>query len=81
LNAESAALVDAGKSKFPLAPADGPCRVFNPAVPEACVALDEAWFLATAGRVGLKADPVRYGEWAGRPAWFDFQDVVVLRKP
>ena len=82
LTEESSRLVDAGRGKFTLEPADGPCRVHSRAVPETCVALDEAWFEASANAADLRLDrPVRYGLWCGRDAWVDFQDIAILRKP
>lgn len=81
LDAESSQLVDAGRSKFTLLPATGVYRVWNEAVPEACIALDEAWFTDAAGRAGLRVERVHRGEWCGRETWVDYQDMAILRKP
>lgn len=82
LNPESNALVDAGKSLFPLHLQEGWCRVQNREVPEMCLALDESFVENAVRDAGLAMDrPIRYGSWCGRSPFFDFQDIVILRKP
>jgi len=80
LNAESNALVDAGKGLFALHPREGVYRVNSREVPEACIALDEPFVAEAARAAGLTADRPHYGAWCGREPGFDFQDIVVLRK-
>ncbi len=81
LNGEASQLVDAGRGEFTLHPATGVYRVWNPEVPEACIALDETWFADAAGRAGLRVEVVHRGEWCGRAGWVDYQDMAILRKP
>lgn len=81
LNDESNRLVDAGHGAFTLEPADGACRVHSRQVPETCVAVDERFIERAVRDAGLAMDRPRYGKWCGREAWFDFQDVTILRKP
>ena len=82
LNDESNALVDAGRGRFNLELAQGVYRVGNPAIPEECIALDERFVEAAVRDAGLTlATPVRYGSWCGRERSFDYQDIVILRKP
>ena len=82
LDAESNALVDGGRGRFTLLPADGACRVHSREVPEACIALDESFIDESARKAGLTVDrPVHYGSWCGRDPVFEFQDVVIFRKP
>lgn len=81
LNPEADGLIDAGKSRHVMQPRDGLIRVHSREVPEACIALDEGFVMNAARKAGLTADPVRYGSWCGRDDGFEFQDVVILRKP
>ncbi len=81
LNDESTALVAAGTSKFTLEPLDSVHRIYSPAVPETAVAFLESFVEASAQQAGLALErPIRYGLWSGRETWFDYQDVVILRK-
>jgi SAM-dependent methyltransferase len=81
LNGESNGLVDGGKGIIRLLPAGGGCRVARADVPEECVALDEGLVRNAVRAAGLSVESVRYGTWCGREPGFEFQDVVVLRKP
>lgn len=82
LNEESNTLVDAGKGRFQLQPAEGVYRVHRKDIPEACLALDERFVEGAVRAAGLAIErPVRYGSWCGRESGFEFQDVVILRKP
>lgn len=82
LNAESNALVDGGRGRFTLWPTEGVYRVCSREVPEACIALDEAFVEEAARKAGLVMDrPPHYGCWCGRDPIFEFQDVVIFRKP
>jgi SAM-dependent methyltransferase len=82
LNAESSAMVDAGRGHFRLWPAEGVYRVYSREVPEACIALDEAFVEESARKAGLAMDrPVRGGWWCGRDPVSEFQDVVIFRQP
>lgn len=81
LNADSDALIDAGKCKHTMQPRDGIIRVHCREVPEACIALDEAFVRASAAKAALTVDAVRYGTWCGRDPGFEFQDLLILRKP
>jgi SAM-dependent methyltransferase len=81
LNAESTALVDAGKSHFTLVERAEHCRYHSREVPEACIALDEDYILNAVKSAGLEVGPpVRYGWWCGRQPAFDFQDIVLVRR-
>lgn len=82
LNAESNRLVDAGGGPFRLHPAEGVCRVQSKEVPEACIALDEDFVEVAIRAAGLTLDrPVTYGTWCDRETGYDFQDILILRKP
>jgi SAM-dependent methyltransferase len=82
LNAESNALVDAERGRFTLESREGVYRVHKRAVPETCIALDELFVEEAVGGAGLTLQrPVRYGSWCGRNPGFEFQDVVIVRKP
>ncbi|MBX9582873.1 MAG: class I SAM-dependent methyltransferase [Gemmataceae bacterium] len=81
LNGESNRLVDAGRGRFTLFPAEGVYRVHRRDIPEACIALDEGFVEGAIRAAGLTLDrPVRYGDWCGRPDGYDFQDILILRK-
>ncbi|MDB5314037.1 MAG: Methyltransferase [Gemmataceae bacterium] len=82
LTDESDALIEAGKCKHVMQPRDGVIRVHSREVPEACVAIDEGFVAEAAEKAGLTIDrPIRYGSWCGREPAFEFQDVVIFRKP
>lgn len=81
LNEESNRLTDTGRGRFTLLPAEGVYRVHRADVPEACIALDEAFVAGAVRAAGLTLDPVRYGFWCGRDPGYDFQDILILRKP
>jgi len=82
LNDESTAFVAEGKSKFTLEPLEGVHRIFSRTVPETAVAFLESFVEKCATEAGLTLErPIRYGLWSGRETWFDYQDVVILRKP
>jgi len=54
----------------------------DPVTPERAIAYDETWLRAQAQAAGLAVDePVRYGAWSGRADPFDYQDIVMLRRP
>lgn len=81
LNPESTGLVDAGHGHVRLHPADGPARVADRTIPEACIALDQEFVFAAGAAAGLAiVGRPYYGSWCGRPDGKDFQDIVVLRK-
>ena len=81
LNPESERLVDAGCGTFPLHPGVGPCRAMNPAVPEACLALDEQFVRTAAETAGLRwPSREQYGNWCGRADGYDYQDIVVFER-
>lgn len=82
LTDESNRLVDAGRSRFTLHPAEGVYRVHSREVPETCIALDERFVEDAVRAVGMTLQrPVHYGVWCGREAGLDFQDLAILRKP
>jgi SAM-dependent methyltransferase len=74
-------LIEAGRARHTFHPRDGLIRVHSREVPEACVALDEGFVMGAVEAAGLVADPPRYGSWSGRDDGFEFQDVLILRKP
>ncbi len=81
LNPESTELVDADRGHVRLHSSDGPARVTDPHMPEACVALDQAFVFTAGAAAGLAAvEQPYYGSWCGRPDGKDFQDIVVPRK-
>ena len=81
LNPESEGYLAASCGRFELLPRGGNhYRTSNAATPEACLALDEPFARAASAAAGLAWDAPRYGHWCGRPEWFDFQDIVVMRR-
>ena len=81
LNPESERHADTPAARFALLPRGaGDYRTTDAQTPEACVALDERQMRAASASAGLTWDTPRWGHWCGRPAWFDFQDIVVMRK-
>jgi SAM-dependent methyltransferase len=79
---ESVGLTESGRGTVGLRRFAGPAWVSDPAVPEACLALDEDFVLASAAAAGLTLHGrPAYGSWCGRPAFTDYQDIVVFSKP
>lgn len=79
LNGDTRAGVDAGHSfmSFGVAHASGACRLHDAAVPEAAVALDEAFVRRIHEEAGLRIRDVRRGGWArGEPHHQDVLTVV-----
>ncbi len=59
----------------------GDCRVVDPKVPESAVAYREADVRARYARAGLEiVEPIRFGQWSGRPGGASSQDIVVAVK-
>lgn len=81
LNAESLALLEAGKSSLSVKYEAGPYRVVDLALPEAAVAYPEEFVRDLYAWHGLEIrPPVRYGQWCGRAAFLHYQDIVVAVK-
>ncbi len=57
------------------------CRIQDPAIPEAVVAFEETNLRALFIKHSLQVDSIHYGSWSGRSDYFDFQDIIVLKKP
>lgn len=76
LNGQSRSGVDRHESfmGFEHAADGGRSRVHNPHMPEAAVALDEAWVMGQLGEVGLRVVDVRRGRWWCGAS--DDQDVI-----
>ncbi len=81
MTAESEALGAAGRGSVHFRPFDGPAWVTNPAIPEACLALDESFVRRAAADAGLSVAATRPGSWCGREQSTDFQDIVIFAKP
>jgi SAM-dependent methyltransferase len=80
LNQDSRAGIDAGRSfmSFPVEPSSRPCRLHDAAVPEAAVALDEAFVRQIHAEAGLQIRDIRRGGWWSGLA--DDQDVLTVAK-
>jgi SAM-dependent methyltransferase len=81
LNAESRALLQAGKSGVPFEHSLPGCLVSQKNTPEAAVAFEEDQIRAVFARAGL--DILRspfFGSWPGREQYFSFQDMVLAIK-
>jgi SAM-dependent methyltransferase len=82
LNDESRRLVDEDRAsmRFPFE-RDEVHRVNVQESPEAAVAYDERFVVASFQRNGLKPQvPIDYGTWSGRTDGSDYQDVVLATK-
>jgi SAM-dependent methyltransferase len=83
LNRESDNLLGQGLGTFKFQPrTNAPCRIVNPDVPDAAVAIDEDWLRLLCNEAGLVVvDPIHYGFWVGRVPDIDsHQDIVVTRR-
>jgi SAM-dependent methyltransferase len=81
LNEESLALIQGGRARlsFPFKMED--CFVQEEAIPDAAVGYEEPFVLRMYERFGLQLEgPIRYGEWSGREAFVDAQDIIVAKK-
>lgn len=80
LNRDSRAGIDAGQSfmSFSVELPSGPCRLHDVAIPEAAVALDEAFVLRIHADAGLRIRDIRRGGWWRGLA--DDQDVLTVEK-
>jgi SAM-dependent methyltransferase len=81
LNAESLALMEAGKSTLDLKFVRDRHRLLSEEIPEAAVAIDEALVESCIERAGLEITrPHRYGSWCGRTSTAGYQDAIVATK-
>jgi SAM-dependent methyltransferase len=60
-------------------------RTTNPNIPEDALAVNDQWLLDVQTKVGLKPEPILYGDWSGHTinanlAIMNYQDIVVARK-
>ena len=81
LNAETDALIEAGRTPMTFAyPGDG-YRTVSEEVPESVIAFPEAYVRELFQRHGLAiVEPVHFGLWCGRAQGITYQDVVVATK-
>jgi SAM-dependent methyltransferase len=81
LDAESRALIAAGRSGLDFLEPEAHVAVLSDDVPEEAVAYDEGWVYERVGTHGLRVlEPIRPGTWCGREEGRSFQDIVVLEK-
>jgi SAM-dependent methyltransferase len=79
LNLESQALLDAGKSSFPLDhEVEQGCRACRRDDPEAALGYKEQYVLALYRERGFRDDiAIHYGSWCGRSKYLSFQDLIL----
>ena len=81
LNAESQALLAAGKSGIPFEHSLPGCLISQKNTPEAAVAFEEDQIRAVFARAGLDILGSPYfGSWSGREHYLSFQDMVLAIK-
>ncbi|MCC7041018.1 MAG: class I SAM-dependent methyltransferase [Burkholderiales bacterium] len=80
-NAQSEALLEAGRSAIAFTAAHGECLVTDPAVPEAAIAYPQATIMAMHEGAGLDAVTLHPGAWCGRSRFTSGQDIVVASRP
>jgi SAM-dependent methyltransferase len=81
LNAESRALLAAGRGERRFAHALGDCWADDPSRPEDAVAFEECWLLRHLSESGfVPRGPIQYGAWPGRERFLSRQDVVVAAR-
>lgn len=69
------------RSTFDFRHTVGEVWTIDPVTPERAIAYTEAWIRTAAVQAGLAVEePIRHGSWSGHPG-FDFQDIVILRRP
>jgi SAM-dependent methyltransferase len=80
LNGETTEGVRAGRSfmSFPVEHASGLCRLHDPTMPEAAVALDEDFVRRVHDAVGLRIGDIRRGRWWSGES--DDQDIVTVAR-
>jgi SAM-dependent methyltransferase len=81
LNAQSEALIVAGRSRFRFTHSYGRQRVINPDLPQAAIAYPEAQLRAWLAEYQLQVlEPIHYGNWCGREPFTDGQDIVIAQR-
>jgi len=81
LNAESLALIEAGKSSVNLREEIGPARAVSRSTPELAIGYDVEFVLSLYAEAGLKInEPVYFGSWCGRSEYRSYQDIVLAEK-
>ena len=81
LNAESRKCISDGLSKVQFRFALGDHRVEKVETPEDAICLNEEFVRGAynANRLAVR-NPISYGSWCGRPAFVDYQDIVIAEK-
>jgi SAM-dependent methyltransferase len=72
--------VAAGETIFEFRHRLGPCRTFDPIVPEEGVACEEQWFLSLLRRAGFRVTALRRGDWRCRRTYEITQDLIAAVK-
>lgn len=81
LNDESMRLMQEGRSSLDFKYGRGVFALVDEVIPEEAVAYDESFVRNACGANALAVvEPLHYGNWCGRSAWLDYQDIVVARK-
>lgn len=81
LNDESKQLLKEGRSTLPMYPFTTVSQVQDLNMPEMAISFEEVWVKdAIAGAGLVLKDFIRYGSWAGRINYYDYQDTLVLKK-
>ncbi len=81
MNKESKKLMDERQSAmyFPVRIGEFWLKDYND--PEAAVCFEESFLIDLYKKYGLEIElPVKYGQWSGRKAYFDYQDVIIAKK-
>lgn len=79
INDESAALLRAGKSFYPMSPS-GDSWLMDPDFPETAVGHVESDFRRACALAGLEIHKIQPGSWCGRSEYVSGQDHVILKK-
>ena len=78
VNAESAALMEAGRSQFPFKYRRGGYRTISRHRPEDAVCYEEGFIRTLHQKYGLPIEgSIRYGSWCGRADFLSHQDIVL----
>jgi len=78
INEQSASLIRAGKSSFPLTDA-GEHWLLDQQFPETGVGLPESAFLDWCRQAGFEVRCVDYVSWCGRSSYLSYQDLITLK--
>ena len=80
LNGDTLKLINAGLSSLRFKFLRAGCHIDDEYNPDNAVAFEEQIVHSMLQEVGLTAEIVKYGAWAGRPGYLSYQDILIVRR-